>query len=141
MNTHTKDLSFQERRTYSSWSQFSLKDFSIFSVFNFITDLDENPTSEECCGPVGVAKYEGKNEAKDVSLMKACMEFAGQDLDWLEPKPKINDQERGGSSSEEDFLPGNRDWQENYYNSFSIDWGKGGANKRTLHAADMEDYK
>ena len=66
------------------WTQFSLKDFSISSVFNFVTDLDENPSSEECCDPEGVAKYEGKNEAKEESLMKACMEFAGQDLDRLE---------------------------------------------------------
>ena len=84
------------------WTQFSLKDFSISSVFNFVTDLDENPSSEECCGPEGVAKYEGKNEAKEESLMKACMEFASQDPDRLEPKPKINEQERGEGSSEED---------------------------------------
>ena len=123
------------------WTQFSLKDFSISSVFNFVTDLDENPSSEECCGPEGVAKYEGKNEAKEESLMKAYMEFAGQDLDRLEPKPKINEQERGGSSSEEDYLPGTKDWREYCYNSFSVDWGKEGANKRTLHASDMKDYK
>ena len=53
--------------------------------------------------------------------MKACMKFAGQDLDRLEPKPKINEQERGGSSSEEDSLPGSKDWREYCYNSFSVD--------------------
>nr|XP_058953364.1 uncharacterized protein LOC131780787 [Pocillopora verrucosa] len=69
-------------------------------------DSDENPTSEECCGPEGVAEYEGKNEAEEESLMKTCTDLVGEDLIRLEPKPKVNEQERGGSSSEEDFLPG-----------------------------------
>ena len=118
--THTEDLSFLERWKYSSRTQFSPKYFSISTVFNFITDLDQSPTSEECCGPVTVAKYGRKNEAEEVSLMKACMEFVGQDLSRLEPKPKVNDQERGGSSSEEDFSPGNKDWREYYNSSFLL---------------------
>ena len=52
--------------------------------------------------------------------MKACMEFVSQDLSQLEPKPKVNDQERGGSSSEEDFSPGNKDWREYYNGSFLL---------------------
>ncbi|XP_066015103.1 uncharacterized protein [Pocillopora verrucosa] len=69
-------------------------------------DLDENPTSEECCGPEGVAKYEGKNEAEEDSFTKTCTDLVGEDLIRLESKPKVNEQERGGSSSEEDFFPG-----------------------------------
>ena len=123
------------------WTQFSLKDFSISSVFNFVTDLDENPSSEECCGPEGVAKYEGKNEAEEESLTKTCTDLVGEDPIRLEPKPKVNEQERGGSSSEEDFFPGNKHRRQYYYDSFSVDWGKEGANKRTPHAADMKGYK
>ena len=67
-----------------------------------------------------VAKYGRKNEAEEVSLMKACMEFVSQDLSRLKPKPKVNDQERGGSSSEEDFSSGNKDWREYYNSSFLL---------------------
>ncbi|CAH3129479.1 unnamed protein product [Pocillopora meandrina] len=69
-------------------------------------DLDENPTSEECCGPEGVAKYEGKNEAEEESLTKISTDLVGEDLIRLESKPKVNEQERGGSSRKEEFFPG-----------------------------------
>ena len=97
------------------------KKFKHLFCFNFLTDSDENPTSEECCGPEGVAEYEGKNEAEEESLMKTCTDLVGEDLIRLEPKPKVNEQERGGSSSEEEFFPGNKDRRQYYYNSFSVD--------------------
>ena len=94
------------------------KKFQHLLCFKFLTDLDENPTSEECCGPEGVAKYEGKNEAEEESLTKISTDLVGEDLIRLESKPKVNEQERGGSSRKEEFFPGNKHRRQYYYNSF-----------------------